>query len=294
MKKILLIVGLFSMLSITNSCKKTDGSINPFSSVSNFAIGSYLLLDSTISNKMNYSAITTSSVGILVHQYPGSEQVDHIDIYATAGSTYDTTKWHKVKTVAYAATGSTTLSATGAELATALGVPPASLAPGSSYTFYNRIFTKSGKKYDVLNTGDNSGSGLISGAYYNSAFSFAANIVCPFVAPMAGTYKVVIDDDWQDWNDGDLVQVTDGPGANQLNLSKVWPNPAYGTIVSPLVVQVDPATGAATVPTVTFANYGYLVTATSGTGFVFSCTGLIKLVINLGPYGNNRLVLQKQ
>ena len=174
MKKILLIIGLFSMLCITNSCKKTDGAINPFSSVSNFAVGSYLLLDSLLNNKMNYSSIVTSSVGITVHQYPGSEAVDHIDIYAVAGTTYDTTKWRKVKTIAYAATGSTTLSATGAELAAALGVTPSALAPGSSYTFYNRIFTKSGNRYDVNNTGNNSGSGLITGAYYGSAFSFAA------------------------------------------------------------------------------------------------------------------------
>ena len=77
--------------------------------------------------------------------------------------------------------------------------------------------------------------------------TWAAIIVCPFTGSMAGNYRV-IQDDWVDWSPGDIVQVTDGPGANQVNISKVWPNPANGSAVSPFVVSVDPATGAATIP----------------------------------------------
>ena len=96
--------------------------------------------------------------------------------------------------------------------------------------------------------------------------------------------------------------VIDGPGANQLDLSDVWPNPAYGNIVDHLIVDIDPATGTATVPFVTFGDYGALATAQGAydndvAGYVFSCTGYItltmKLTYNGVNQGNFKLILQK-
>jgi hypothetical protein len=119
---------------------------------------------------------------------------------------------------------------------------------------------------------------------------------------MTGNYKV-LQDDWADWSVGDVVQVTDGPAANQINLSKVWPNPAYGSIVNPLLVNVAPANGVAKVPLVTFGAYSPLTTAQGANGsdvagYVFSCTGFItlsmKVVYNGSNQGNLKLVLQKQ
>ncbi len=298
MKKIIFSIALCSLLFVVNSCKKTDGVTNPLSSVSNFGVGAYVVLDSTINANMNAAALATSSVGVIVHEYPGGDPVDHIDIYVTSGSTYDTTKWKKVKTVPFVK--STSITVNGTELAASLGVSISSISPGNFYTFYNRIFTKSGQRYDVNNTGSNAGSGLLGGSNYYASFSFVANVVCPFVAPMGGTYKVIYDDDWQDWSDGSLVPVTDGPGANQLNISKVWPNPAYGNVVNPLYIVIDPATGSVTVPLITWGDYGYICSTLSGSyGNVFSCTGLVSLHIhvNAGIYGDQgilKLVLQKQ
>jgi len=309
MKKLLIILIAFSGVLFTmNSCKKTGGAINPLSDVKNNGIGSYLVLDSTINASLNSTAIITSTVGIVVHEYPGSDAVDHILIFATLGATFDTTQWHLVKSVPYASPR-TDLTVTGGELGTAYGVDPTTFSPGTSYTFYTRIVTKSGKTYDVNNTGNNTGSGLITGPTYFSAFSFAGNIVCPFVAPMAGTYKV-IQDDWGAAGDGgnnagDLVQVTDGPKVNELNLSKVWPNPAFGSIIDSLVVDVDPATGVATIAAgINWGDYtvygGYTaVTGAGSGGNVFSCTGLITLTIDViappfGDQGPFKLILQKQ
>lgn len=249
---------------------------------------------------MDYSSIATASASITVEEYQGGQSVDHIAIYASQTFTYDTTQWHFVKTVSYTGKG-TVLSVTGAELATALGIAPTDLSPGTSYTLYNRVVTKGGDSWDVSNTGyANDGTNLNAGTNYHSAFTFAANIVCPFVAPMAGTYEVM-EDDWVDWHPGDLVQVTDGPGPNQLNLSQVWPNPAYGNVVSPLVVDVDP-NGIATLPAgVTWGDYGSYstVTGAGSGGHVFSCTGLISLSIDVfatgyGDQGFLKLILQKQ
>jgi hypothetical protein len=303
MKKLLIIISIISLVTAISSCKKTGGAINPLSDVKNLTVGSYLVLDSTLNLNFDNSAMTTSTVGIMVSGYKGGEAVDHIDVFAASGSTYDTTKWHKVKTVSYSGDG-TKLNVTGGELATALGVDPSSFVAGSFYTFYTRLYTKTGRTFDVNNTGNNSGSGLITGPYYYGAYFFTAYITCPFSGPVAGTYKVIADD-WVDWQPDDLVQVTDGPGANQVNLSQIWPH--GGTIISPLVVNVNPANGVATIPKVTFGRYGgasstQYTAEGAGTGdvagYIFSCTGYITLSIDIQgggtDYGPNRLILQKQ
>jgi len=303
MKKLLtIIIAAGALVFFANSCKKTGGAINPLADVKNLGIGSYLVLDSTINLNFESAQINTSTVGILVSEYPNGEPVDHIIIYAVKGSNYDTTTWHLIKTVAYAGKG-TKLAVTGAELATALGVDPSTFTAGSFYSFYTRIVTKSGKSYDVSNTGNNAGSGLITGPYYYSAFVFTAYMTCPFTGGMAGTYTVVADD-WADWKEGQAVQVTDGPGANQINLSKVYPG--GGIIDQPLIVNVAPSNGVATIPKVSFGGYsagGTLYTAEGANandvaGYVFSCTGYITLTMDIQgggtDYGPNRLILQKQ
>lgn len=304
MKKIFIVLSVIGSLVI-NSCKKTEVT-NPLADINNLGTGAYLTLNSTINLNFNYSALATSAVGIKVDQYAGAtaKQVDHIDVFAVKGSSGDPTKWKKVKTVPYS--GTTTLSVTGTELATALSVPLSSFSAGDFYTFYNRVYTKDGQWWDISNS--NNGA-LVGLSTYNAAFSFIAYITCPFNAPMGGTFKV-IRDDWADWNPGDLVTVTDGPGSNQINISAIWPNPAYGNVVAPLVVNVDQNTGTAKVPKVNFGDYGggYNMTAQGANGsdvagYVFSCTGYITLNMNLianGPGGNgvnfgpNKLILQKQ
>lgn len=299
MKKLLFFI-LIGAVAFS-SCKKTGKDANPFSDVSNLSIGSYLILNKSINQNIDYNNFNNSEVGIEVDRYSGGEEVDKIEIWTVKGANVDPTSWKKVKTVAF--TGpNTKLTVKGSELATAFGLPVSSFSPGTSYTFYNRLFTKSGRVFDVTNTGNNSGSGLITGAFYFSAFTFQGFIVCPFVAPIAGTYKV-IRDDWADWGAGDLVQVTDGPGANQVNLSQVWPNIAYGDpTTTPLILNVDPATGTATAPTgVVWGDYGnFLASTLAGSGgFVFSCTGTIDVGIHLnagafGDQGTLKLILKKQ
>ena len=305
MKKLLIIIiSAASMIFIANSCKKTGGAINPLSDVKNLGVGSYLVLDSTINLNFDNSQILTSTVGITVSYYKGGEAVDHILVYGASGATYDTTKWHLIKTVTYSGAG-TKLTVNGSELATALGVDPSTFTPGSYYTFYTRLVTKSGKTFDVNNTGNNAGSGLVTGPTYFSAFYFTAYITCPFVGPVAGSYKVLVDD-WADWSEGDIVQVTDGPGANQINLSQVYPHGSHAVVDKPLIVNVDPANGTATIPKVTIGSYsagGAEYDAEGGNandvaGYVFSCTGYITLVIDFSSsgsdFGTYRLILQKQ
>ncbi len=294
MRKILFVISTMGLIAYAVSCKKTEG-VNPLADSNNLGKGAYITLAKTTNLNLNYASIASSTVSIAVDQYPNGNDVDKIKVYVVKGSNSDPAAWKLIKTVSYTGAG-TVLSATGQEIATALGTTPANLSPGNFYTLYNQIITKSGEIYDISNT-----YSLVEGnSNYNMAFRWTAYVVCPFVAPVGGTYTV-IQDDWVDWSPGDAVPVTDGPGANQVNLSGVWPNPAYGTVVSPLVVNVDPATGTATIPSgVTWGNYGSFttVTGTGSTGYVFSCTGRITLSIHFtatgfGDQGFLKLILQK-
>ncbi|MEO5683476.1 MAG: hypothetical protein ABIQ88_12585 [Chitinophagaceae bacterium] len=305
MKKFLnIIVAVSVALAALNACKKTGGNVNPLANVANLGLGTYLVIDSTVNANLN-ALSGASTVGVVVHQYPSGEAVATIKLYATLGTSTDTLQWKLVKTIPYTAGSKVPLTTTTAELATAFGVPASSFTPGSLFTFFPRVVTVSGKTFDINNAGDNGGGGLITGPAYFSGFSFTVYVVCPFTGGMAGSYKVVRDD-WADWTPGQIVQVTDGPGANQINLSKVYPG--GGTIINPLLVNVAPASGTATIPKVVYGRYGGATStqyagvgagAGGNAGYVFSCTGFITLSITHtdnggGDYGANRLILQKQ
>ena len=263
--------------------------------VANLSVGSYITLASTVNVNLSFNT-PASTVSIKVDQYAGSGEVDKIVLYVVAGSNGNPAAWKKIKTITYTGAG-TVLSATSQEIATALGVAVSALTPGNFYTFYNQVVTKDGRTFDLSNTI----GALENNSNYNAVFRWQAFVTCPFVGPVGGSYRVV-QDDWQDWNPGNTVMVTDGPGANQINLSAVWPNPVYGSIVNPLIVNIDPATGTAKVPLVTFAAYSPLATARGAgasdvAGYVFSCTGVITLTMlvtyNGSSQGNLKLVLQK-
>lgn len=310
MRKLIFLFAIIGISISISSCKKTDG-VNPLADIKNLSVGAYLTFAEKTNLNLNYASIATSVVSIKVSQYltPGTSSngggdIDKIKIYVVKGSNANPTSWKLVKTVPYTG-ASTVLSASGSEVASALGIAPTDLNPGGVYTFYNQSITKDGRTFDISNVNSN----LESNSNYNAAFRWQAFVVCPFVGPVGGNYKV-IRDDWADWTAGDIVTVKDA-GANQIDLSAVWPNPAYGTVVNPLIVNIDPASGTATVPKVNFGNYGggYNMTAIGSNsaaglaGYVFSCTGYITLTMNLkadaaGGNGYNNgattLILQKQ
>lgn len=251
--------------------------------------GSYLTLvrqDNALLNALD----PTSVVGQVVSSY--GDPVESVNLYVSAAATLDKTKWKLLKNVPFS--GETTLATTNTEIATALGLTPGALAPGSVFHLYNEAVLPGGSKFSSANTSD---VDLENQAPFNVAFHWTATVVCPFdAATIAGTYEVKRDD-WADWGVGDLVEVTVGATASQVDLSQVWPNPDFGTVVTPLTLNVDPATGVVTVPAgVVFGNYGgtNIRTGAGSTGFIFSCTGLISVRINIDGYGLNQLNLQKR
>lgn len=272
------------------ACKKEGQDVWKYENLGQGEVLKFDTPNAIINGNLDYSNLAGSSVSCKVYSY-GVLKAAKVAIYASTRNNTDTTTWRKIKEVNLV-NDKATLTVSATEMATALGIATSALQPGTQYNLYNQVITEDGRKFSIANTF----ADYESNVNYNHAFRWTATIVCPFVAPMAGNYEV-LQDDWADWGVGDVVQVLDGPGANQLNLRNVYPSPAYGFVVNPMIVNVTPATGAATVPNVTYGNYGGPLASASGSGFVFSCTGTITLrlahVYGGTPRGTLTLRLKK-
>ena len=291
MRKILSnVLMLAAGMVLLNSCEKFDVPQD----VNTLGKGSYVTLTKANNLILDFSNLSGSKASIDVKEF-GAEQ-EKLTIFVAPGTpTQDKTKWKKIKEVPNTNGGIYNLSVSGTEIATAIA--PAVIAPGNQYTMYNVVTTKDGRTFDYANTA----TGFSGNPNYNMALSWSATVICPFIAPIGGKY-IVVQDDWVDWSPGDEVDVLDGPGANQVNISKVWPNPAYGSVINPLVINVKPATGEASIPSgLVWGNYGSYnaSTLTPNTGFVFSCTGQIIMTIRVnasgfGDQGSLKLILRKK
>jgi hypothetical protein len=228
--------------------------------------GAYLTL--VKNNNLLLNAVDpASSVSIDVSSV--GEPVESVNLYVAATNTTDKTKWKLIKNFPFS--GQTTLTATNTQIATALGLTPGALAPGSVFFLYNEVVLKDGRKFSTANT---SALDLESQPAFNISSVWQATVVCPYnPATIAGTYTVV-QDDWADWGAGDQVTVT--ANGNTVDISQVWPNPAFANVITPLTFTVAPTTGIVTFqPNVQWGDYGAYkaVTGVGSTGFVFSCTG---------------------
>lgn len=296
MKKILnILLVAIAFMVVGTSCQKEGLALEkPFVDINFFGKGAYITLNKSVNVNFNYAAINTSKVSVLVDPYNNGIKIKQVKLYVVKSANADPAAWKLVKTVDV--NGTTELSATGAEVATAIGTPAATLfAPGQFYTFYNQVITEDGRTFDLSNT-----LGALENATgYNACFRWTAYVVCPFTGGMKGNYKVIADG-WEDWPIGAIVPVADGPGANQVDLSGVYPGGGY--VKNKLVVNVDPATGAASIPRVDYGSYSptgaVYSAAAANAGYIFSCTGYIGLKIEhfygTSSYGFYSLILQKQ
>lgn len=289
MKRILSILTSVSLLFLIG-CKKGD-TAGDFAAL---GIGSYVTKVAVGNGIIDYSNLAASKVDVTVREY--GTPVDKIKVYVSKGNaTTDKSVWKLAKEFTYS--GDTKLELTATEIATALGIPVTGLETGATYTMYNQVISKDGQVHDISNMN----SAMYGSPNYNTLMTWQAAVICPYTGGMTGSFRIVVDD-WVDWSPGDIVQVTAG-GANQLNLSQIWPNPAYGVTVNPFLININPATGAVTIPSgVRIGNYTccgfFLDTGTGSTGFVFSCTGDIKLRVRLTapPFGDQgffNLILKK-
>lgn len=291
MKKFIIsIVGISCLLLLFHACAKKTISGDE----SNLLLGSYVTLDSTVNGILDVGN-SNSTVSIILGKSVGAP-VTTINIYAaTLANKEDTTGWKFIKSVAYSK--GVVLTVSTAELAKALGTAP---APGNKYTLQNQVVTSDGRKFSTSNTPDT----YNSFPAYNMALTWYATAVCSFTGNMAGDYYLV-KDVWNDYgaslSNPVMIPgaVKDGPGANQISIY-VYPGaPAGGVETGPMIVNVNPTTGAATIVQSDIGNYGgpSSETTVTGKGFVFDCVGVIDLQINFNyggsVYANQEMILQK-
>jgi len=277
-------------LAFLPSCQKGDVIQDPAS----LGQGSYVTLVKSTNLLLDALNLAGSTVAIDVKEFGLSQE--KLTIYVAAGNaTRDRSKWKKIKEVPNDGSGVYALKVTGAEIANAIA--PAVVTPGNTYTLYNQITTKEGAIFDFSNTSPT----LAGNANYNAALSWGAIAVCPFTSLGTDVSYEVVQDDWADWNAGETVKVSDGPTANTVDLSKVWPNPKYGVPGSPFIVDVTQATGAATTKagvTIATGYPGTFSTLSGSTGYVFACTGQVDvrfhMAYNGADQGMLRLILKKK
>jgi hypothetical protein len=287
MKKIIIpFLGIGLACIVIHACSKKT--IN--GDASNLVEGSYITLDSSINQNLDFS---NSAATVSIKVGSKGSPVASVNIYAATGAkSLDTTTWVLIKNVPYS--DGVVLSVSTAELAKALA--PKTISPGTTYVLQNQVVTKDGRKFSAANTPTN----FSSFPAYNVALTWNAVAVCPFnQAAAIGAYKVVSDADWQDFSPGDPITVVAGPNSNSISFL-AYPSPAAGGTSRQLwIVNVAPASGAATMTSQYVGDYPGAPNATaSATGYVFSCSGLItlnvKIVYGGTPYANQRLILQHQ
>lgn len=263
-----------SVVILAYSCKKGDV-VSDFSAN---GTGSYVTLVKINSNTIDYSNLSTSKVSITVKEY--GEPLEKVVVYVTKGAiSLNRANWKKVKE--FPITGEATLDVTATEIAAALGIPPAGLETGATYTLYNQCVGKDGSIHDAANT-NSSYQGLSA---YNMALTWSGVIVCPFnPAGFAGTFRVE-EDGWGDYSVGETVTV-DSAFANYIKMT-VFPSDFYGAVNRKQIkVDITPATGKATVTNQIYGDYPQFgifdtrVNTVGANNWVFSCVGTITLRMN--------------
>ncbi|MCX8019212.1 MAG: hypothetical protein N2747_01810 [Chitinophagaceae bacterium] len=294
MRKIISVLILMAL--VLTSCKK--GQIN--GDYRELGIGSYLTRVAIGNIIIDYSNLSNSKVDVTVREY--GTPVSKVIVYVTKGSSATTNKslWKKVKEFPY--NGDTKLEITAAELAAALNIPVTGLETGETYTFYNQAVSKDGQVHDITNTG----SGFYGNPNYNMLMTWQAVVVCPFNAAAWGGVGAVfsarvLEDGWADYSPGDIISNIEITSPTQLKFNRMWLTDPSDT--RPVLVNINAATGAATVPRQIYGDYAAfgisdISCASTGTNnWVFSCVNRITLTLNhmagTVNYGTYVLRLQK-
>lgn len=287
MKKTYLFIAVLAIL--TASCNKAVDFYKELGK------GSYLTLVKTTNVNLDQADVA-STVSQTVNS--NGEPVESVNLYVSATPSLNkTANWKLLKNIPFS--GETVLSATHQEIATALGLTAGNLVPGTVFYLYNEVVTADGRTFSMVNT---SSLDLESQPAFNVAMQWKATVVCPFeAAPFDNQTYVVVEDGWEDVFPGDELNVKLGPGANQITVEGY---PATSSLHQDLVIDIDPASGAATVAKFNYGAYStggtqYTAATAGSSNFVFACTTTIDVLLNHvtaggSNLGNYRLLLTKK
>ena len=111
---------------------------------------------------------------------------------------------------------------------------------------------------------------------------WTATTTCPFDRSVFTGQFSVTKDTWQDFDIGAAIDVSPGPGTNQISIL-AYPSPAFGTNRKTMIINVDPLTSVVTIPEQIIGDYAAGGGAfdkditIQGGGSVNSCTKTISL-----------------
>lgn len=262
MKKIGLYLGALLMMVLTlASCSKEFTPGDP----DTMTTGAYVKEIAAGSDLLKIGEIATSVVTKTIGQV--GAPISQVSIYAAASATLNKANWKLIKTLPF--TEGMELSVTGAEIASALGVDAESL---TGPVLYQEVTTTDGR---VFNLATNTPSNFESFPNYHMAMQWRLKVLCPWDRDFFSGSFEVLSDGWNDYSPGATVQVSPGPGPNQVTIA-LYPPSGDRT---PIVIDVDPETGDVTVPEQVYGGYGpgYENFSALGTGSISACTGIISL-----------------
>ena len=131
-------------------------------------------------------------------------------------------------------------------------------------------------------------------------FTIQYGVFCDYDPSVYKGNFVVVQDDWQDYQPGDVVPLTQ---IDATHFSFEY----NGSDLQPIIIEVDPVTNVTSIENQYFENYGpaygnfYIHTVSSANNVVLPCQGVVSIVVDIysdnpiyGDQGTFRLVLQKQ
>lgn len=290
MKKIIIFSILLSAVTATfNACRKEDNANLP--GLEKFDWLPLIVKDQATDISISGQDPTSFTGKFTIDKYFEADvNPQKVDVVVIKNGNKAIVKTIKADITSFPAT----VEVTGPQLETLFG---SAIVLGDNFTIGVDIITPSGKKFEAFPAVGNayaSGVAAQPGASttidYLSACTFDKN-------SFNGMYEVV-QDDWADFNPGELVEVRPGAGANQIAVT-AYPSPAYGTNRKPMLCDVNPTTFAVNIPEQVIGDYfGAPPGATArGNGTVNPCGDEItlKVTIKIGgtDYADQTLKLSK-
>ncbi len=254
---------LFSTALIFNACRKEDNPNLP--KLEKFTWLPLFVKDAASDNSISGQNPQSFKGKFVLNKYfESDENPQQVDIVVVKNGNKANVKIIKPGITSFPAT----VEITGTQLTTLFGAP---IVLGDNFEIGADITTATGKKYEAFPiTGNSYASGITAQPGASPTLVYIA--ACVFSnASFNGNYTIV-EDTWQDFALGEKVEVKPGAGENQIAVT-AYPSPAFGKNRKPMIVTVNPATFAATVPEQVIGDYDGAQPGSTvrGTGLVNPC-----------------------
>ena len=206
--------------------------------------------------------------------FEGGVSPQKVDVVVIKNNNKGIVKTLKADVAAFPAT----VEITGAQLLTLFG---GTIVLGDVFDVGVDVTTASGKKFEAFPAiGNSYAAGITAQPGASPIIRYLA--ACTFDKNSFNGNYAVVEDEWADFTVGQLVAVAPGAGDNQISVT-AYPSPAFGKNRKPMIINVNPATFAVTIPEQVIGDYdGATPGATAkGTGTVNPCGDEINLLVTI-------------